>query len=126
MDIREQRYADVLVLELRGKINHEGADEFRERLLGYLDDSAGDYTRVVLDMSGVDYMSSVGLRALMLAAKKSKEVERPVVAAALNDTMKEIFEISRFNLVFELYDSVGDAFAAASEEARSAFAKAGS
>jgi anti-anti-sigma regulatory factor len=42
----------------------------------------------------------------MLAAKKSKAVARPIVVAGLNETMREIFQISRFDMIFDVYDDV--------------------
>ena len=121
VDVQVQSYFDVLVLSMSGRINHSGADEFRTNLLPYVEDDAAPYSKIVLDMEMVEYMSSVGLRALMLAAKKSKELGRVIAVAGLNSTMREIFEISRFNLVFSTFDSVRDAIAALSPSALASF-----
>ena len=121
MDVQERRYADVLVLVLSGKINHNGADAFREALLPFVEAEEPGYQSIVLDLAGVEYMSSVGLRALMLAAKKSKTIGRTVVVAGLNDTMQEIFQISRFNLVFDIHADVPAALAELSADALDAY-----
>jgi len=64
---------------------------------------------LILDFSGVDYISSVGLRVLMVAAKQIREQGGAIVVAALQPVVREIFEISRFNLVFQCFGSVRDA-----------------
>ena len=121
VDLKPQQYADVLVLTIAGKINHNGSDTLRDNLLPFIEDRDSSYAKVVLDMSGVEYMSSVGLRVLMLAAKSAKKLERTLVVAGLNSTMREIFEISRFHLLYDTYDSLREAVAALSEEALSVF-----
>ena len=63
----------------------------------------------MLDFSQVDYISSVGLRVLMLAAKKAREQDGAIVVAALQPVVREIFEISRFNLVFQCFGTVREA-----------------
>jgi anti-anti-sigma factor len=65
----------------------------------------------VLDFSKVEYISSVGLRVLMLAAKQSREQGGTIVVAALQPVVREIFEISRFNLVFECFGTTRAALA---------------
>ena len=99
------------MLALVGKINHEASEQFREALLPLVEALDADYQRIVLDMSAVEYMSSVGLRVLMVAAKSAKQYERKMVVAGLNDTMREIFQISRFHLLYDSFDSLEDALA---------------
>ena len=70
------------------------------------------FAAIVLDLSAVDYISSVGLRVLMLAAKQVKSQGGSISVAALQPVVREIFEISRFNLVIPSYAGVDDALAA--------------
>jgi anti-anti-sigma factor len=121
MDMQSHTYHDVLLLSLSGRANHDSSDRFRERLMPLIEAETAEYQKIVLDMSNVEYMSSVGLRVLMLAAKTSKKLDRLIVVAGLHSTMKEIFEISRFNMVFKTYDAVGDALAAVSAQALAAY-----
>jgi anti-anti-sigma factor len=75
----------------------------------------------VLDLSGVDYISSAGLRVLMLARKQAKVQGGTLVVAGLTPVVKEIFEISRFTVVFEVFGSVRDALVRISPSAITAF-----
>jgi anti-anti-sigma factor len=63
----------------------------------------------VLDLSRLEYISSAGLRVLMIAAREAKARQGKLIAVALQPVVREIFEISKFTLVFQLFDSVQDA-----------------
>jgi anti-sigma B factor antagonist len=120
MNITDRRTGNAVVLEVTGRIDNDTSEVFRLLLVPFLRECAGDGDRLVLDFTGVDYISSVGLRVLMLAAKQAKKQGGTVVVAGLHSVVKEIFEISRFNLVFQCFDSVRDALAAAAPRALAA------
>ena len=71
----------------------------------------------MLDLSGLEYVSSAGLRCFMLASRQAKAQHGRIVVAALQPMVAEIFEISHFNLVFQVFPTVREALAAASTEA---------
>jgi anti-sigma B factor antagonist len=109
MQIAQERYGNARVLALTGRIDNGSSEAFRTGLGAHVAEcrAGGDY--LVLNFSGVDYISSVGLRALMLAARQSREQGGTIVVAALQPVVREIFEISRFNLIFESFGSVREA-----------------
>jgi anti-anti-sigma factor len=109
LEISEQRQGDVVVLGPMGRINNDTSPEFQTRLLNCV---GAPQARVLVDLSGVDYISSAGLRALMMASKQSKVGNGRLAVAGLNSIVKEIFTISRFSYVVAVYDSVADALAA--------------
>lgn len=114
MDLRSRRLADTIVLSPAGRIDHATAEPFREALLAGLGTCAPGKDHVVLDLGGVEYVASAGLRALMLAAKQVKTQGGTLVVAALQPVVREVFEISKFTLLFKTYASVRDALAAIS------------
>ena len=67
---------------------------------------------MLVDLSGVEYISSSGLRALMMAAKQSKASSGRLAVAALNPVVKEIFAISRFSYVVTVFETLAEALAA--------------
>ncbi|MGC2520858.1 MAG: STAS domain-containing protein [Burkholderiales bacterium] len=109
MQISQKRYGDVRVLALAGRIDNGSSEVFKTGLGAHVAESRAAGDCLVLDFSGVDYISSVGLRALMLAARQSREQGGTIMVAALQPIVREIFEISRFNLVFECFGSVRQA-----------------
>jgi len=114
MQLTEERYGDALVLNLAGRVDNSTTDGLKSSLDAYVAGCRAGGDRLVLDFSKVDYISSVGLRVLMLAARQSREQGGTIVVAALQPVVREIFEISRFNLVFQCFGSVREALSKAS------------
>jgi anti-sigma B factor antagonist len=109
LEISEQQQGDVVVLGPVGRINNDTSPEFQNRLLGCVGSGGG---AVLVDLSRVEYISSAGLRALMMASKQSKAVNGRLAVAGLNPVVKEIFTISRFSYVVAVYETAADALAA--------------
>jgi serine/threonine-protein kinase RsbW len=66
--------------------------------------SAGS-TRLVIDLSGVDYVSSAGIKVLVSAWQRAREQHGDVALAALRPRVREVFEIVGLDLVFALLDT---------------------
>ena len=75
----------------------------------------------MLDLSGLEYVSSAGLRCLMIAAREAKARAGRIVVAAMQPVVAEIFQISRFNLVLEVFPTLREALASVSPQAVQAF-----
>lgn len=121
MPLAHRLYDDALVLGPTGRLDHDNCETFREELAPHLERSAKDGNPIVLDLSGLEYVSSAGLRCFMLAAKQAKAQQSRIVIAAMQPVVAEIFQIARFNLVFEAFPKVRDALAALSPAAAVAF-----
>ena len=106
MDLSHRRYADTAVLAPAGRVDHSSAEALKAALAPHIARCASGGDQIVLDLSGVDYISSAGLRVLMLARKQAKAQGGTLVVAGLTPVVQEIFEISRFTVVFELFPSV--------------------
>ena len=102
-----------MVLRPSGLIDHLSAGDFEDSIAPFLKSCKAGCDPLVLDLSALEYISSAGLRVLMLAAKQAKAAGGRIVLAAAQPVVKEILEISRFNLVFALTDTVADAVATA-------------
>ena len=89
-----------------------------------MEKSAHDGGSVVLDLSGLEYVSSAGLRCFMLASRQAKAQHGRIFVAALQAMVAEIFEISHFNLVFQVFPTVREALAAVSTDAAAQYDKA--
>ena len=111
MQLTHRRIGNAVVLAAAGRIDHASAEGFKEALQPHLAQCKAGGDVVVLDFSGIEYISSVGLRVLMLAAKQAKWQQGAVAVAALRPVVKEIFEISKFTLVIPCFARVRDALA---------------
>jgi anti-anti-sigma factor len=110
MELASARHGDVVVLSPRGRIDHASAEAFKTALSPFLAQS-GPGQPLVLDLGGVDYIASVGLRVLMLASRQARAQGGTIRVAALQPLVREIFEISKFTMVFPCFPSVADALA---------------
>jgi len=109
MEISEQRQGDVVVLHPVGHLNNDTSPVFQQKLLAAVGSTG---VAVLVDLSGVDYVSSAGLRALMMASKQSKATNGHIAVAGLTTMVKEIFAISRFSLVVQVFETPAEAISA--------------
>jgi anti-anti-sigma factor len=124
MELTPRRLADTLVVSPEGRIDQSNADAFQNALAPVLGECAASKARLVLDLSGLEYISSAGLRVLMLAAKQAKATGVTVVLSGLRPLVAEIFQISRFTMVFTITSTLKEALARVSPEALAAFESA--
>jgi anti-sigma B factor antagonist/stage II sporulation protein AA (anti-sigma F factor antagonist) len=121
VEITHRAYADVVVVAPAGRLDHTVADDFERSLLPLLDPAAGSGAGVVLDFACVEYISSVGLRVLLIAGKAARARGARIAVAGLRPVVQEIFAISRFNGVVEMFPTVAAAVAAISPAAATAY-----
>jgi anti-sigma B factor antagonist len=124
MNVTSRRFANAVVVHAAGRLDQDTCEAFRADLLKYVEEAASGGGAIVLDLSALEYVSSAGLRCFMLASRQAKAQHGRIFVAALQPMVAEIFQISHFNLVFQVFPSVGDAVAAVSAEAAAAFEKA--
>lgn len=94
-----------LVGEPTGRVDETTWEAFAANLSAAVQKAAGAGVPLILDLSGLDYMSSRGLRALTIARREAGEAT-PITLAAPNDRMREIFAISRYDKLFKIVDHV--------------------
>lgn len=123
MNVSSRRFANAIAVHVAGRLDQDTCEAFRGQLMGFVDAAARDGGAIVLDLSALEYVSSAGLRCFMLASRQAKAQHGRIFVAALQPMVSEIFEISHFNLVFQVFPSLGEAMAAVSPEAAVAFEK---
>lgn len=106
MDLPTQDLPNLRIAAVSGRIDHASAEDFSSALSRLLAECGTDRRSLLLDFSGVDYISSVGLRALMVASRQAKAQDGKIAVAAMQPLVQEVFNISRFNLILPCYDSV--------------------
>jgi len=112
MDLRPKRYVDTVVLSPVGRIDHSTSEDFKITLAPHMTRCAEGQDRVILDFASVEYISSVGLRVLMLASKQAKSQRGSLGIAALQPAVREIFDV---------FPSVREGLARLSPKALAAF-----
>jgi anti-anti-sigma factor len=109
MQLVESQQGAISILAASGRLDMATSDSFREALLARL--AGGGQQSLVLDFSGVDYISSAGLRVLMIASKQARSAGVSVAIAGLQPIVAEIFQISRFDTLFPCHATLEAALA---------------
>lgn len=104
LPVREQ--SGVTIATVSGRIDHASSEAFSAALEPLLAACVAGKPALVLDFSGVDYISSVGLRVLMTGSRRAKSQQGTFAVAGMQPVVQEIFAIARFNLVMPCYVSV--------------------
>ena len=82
-----------------GRLDSNSDPIFEKELLAHID---GGCRRLLVDFSELTYISSAGLRVVLVAAKRMKAAGGKLVLAALSAQVREVFEISGFNRILEI------------------------
>ena len=112
MDWSEEARDGAVIARPNGKIDESSAQDFGDKLEGAVARAAEAAVKLVVDCSGISYMSSRGLRALTLAKRKADGAGVKILLAAPNEIVREILAISRYDKLFGVTDTVEGALAA--------------
>jgi len=111
MEVSAGNLGAIRVLQVRGRLDHSQAKGFEAALAPHLIGCTPTGSPLVLDFSGVIYISSVGLQVLLLASKQVKAQQGKIAIAALTPIVTEVFQVSHFNMVLSVFPDVAAAAA---------------
>jgi anti-sigma B factor antagonist len=111
MKIEIEEKAGITVARLAGEINSGTAGMVQEKLLELVEPGC----KIVLEMSGVTYISSVGLRTLLLLYREINHQNGRVVLCGLPEMVYDTMFITGFLEFFETYDTCSAAQSALAE-----------
>ena len=106
MKITSEKHGAVLVVMPAGRLDATNSDEMTDALLTAFD--AGDEL-IVVDLSGLEYISSAGLRALLVGAKRASEEGGKIVLSRPEDYIEEVFDAAGFSAIFTIFASTDEA-----------------
>lgn len=100
---------DCAVLLVAGEIDVYTAPELRQRVIGLIDDGA---RHVIADLSGVDFLDSTGLGALVDSLKRLRMRKGSLKLVTSGGRILQVFRITGLTRVFAFHSSVPDAITA--------------
>lgn len=106
MEINQKIIDDIPIVSVCGRIDATTSKDLENVLNSLIDKNN---TKIVLDLGGVEYISSVGLRVMLAALKKVRPMQGDVRLAALQPFVREVFEITGFTKLFTIYPNQGEA-----------------
>lgn len=108
MEIQTIKEANATVMTVSGRMDAVTAPQY-ESMVNQL--ISGGETAFVIDFSALDYISSAGLRALLVTAKLLKGKGGQIRFSNVTGTVKEVFDISGFGSIFQMDASVAASLA---------------
>ncbi|MDR3242341.1 MAG: STAS domain-containing protein [Clostridiales Family XIII bacterium] len=111
MEITREINNGVDVLTLSGPLDSNSAARANDEIIGKLKENG----KLVLDMSGCGYVSSAGLRVILLVAKQSAVMKAKAAIAGLQSEVSDIMEMTGFASLLPKYETVEEALAALGE-----------
>ena len=109
MEIRTRRVDDVLIADMTGRLDSRTAGPASTELNQM---AQGGHPKLLLNVHGLDYVSSAGLRAILVAAKLLDTHRGTMKICDANSAVKRVMEVSGIGGLLHLYDSEQDALAA--------------
>jgi anti-anti-sigma factor len=109
MEIKEEKLGEVKIVALHGSLDAATSGGAEKRLQSIL---AQGEQRLVVDMTGLTYISSMGLRVLIIVAKDLQQSGGRLALAGLSPHIHEVFRIAGFTRIFSIFPTPGEAAAA--------------
>ncbi len=98
MDIFENKSDTRNILKASGRLDAGTSGVFEEKLMGIIEEGK----EILVDFTELKYVSSSGLRVLLMAAKKLSASKRNLTIFGMQEHIKEVFDISGFTSLFNI------------------------
>ena len=102
MDIQEETQGSLVVVAPSGRVDGFTSPELEKRISEIIE--RGDH-RVLLDCENMEYISSAGLRVVLVSAKKCQNEGGKLAVCALQPSCKSVMEVSGFLNMLEYHDT---------------------
>ena len=109
MELETERQGDTLIAKTDGRVDGANAREIQSALEAAIDDNT---SAVILDMERLSYISSAGLRVILLTAKSLQGRNAKFAVCSLSESIQEVFEISGFDKIISIHPSQAETLAA--------------
>lgn len=106
MEITDYKKDDILILNIKGKIDIISKDKFHKKLIEFIQKG---FVKIILDCSSLDYISSAGIRVLYHLVKDLEEKNGKIILASPNSSIQEVFEIINLTEDFQVFKNIEEA-----------------
>ena len=108
MEIEMKGIGSVEIISLHGRLDAYSSNEVERTINTLIDEGC---VRIVVNLEGVEYISSSGLRVMLASLKRLKKLNGDLKLACLKPYVKEVFDIAGFTQLFEICDREAEAVA---------------
>ena len=112
MDVRIVKFGQITIAEVEGRIDGRSAEGFATKVISAIP-RPQDGWGLICDMTNVPYVSSAGLRAVLVIAKQLSKQKSGFSVCGADQNVSEVFRISGFHKIISIYESREEALAKA-------------
>lgn len=109
MEISEEHIGSTCVVTAKGRLDGGASAAFAERISGLI---TAQNPKLLIDLAGVDFVTSAGLRAVLLLVKKVKAAGGTFALCSVQDSVREVLDITGFTGMLSIHPARADAIAA--------------
>ena len=109
MKINEEKTDRCVIIGISGRLDTTNYSLLEKKFMELIESAQG---KILVECSGLEYVSSSGLRVLLMALKKITMLKGKFVLCGLPKNIQEIFEVSGFTSIFEIHATQAEALAA--------------
>ncbi|VVB72922.1 STAS domain protein [uncultured archaeon] len=106
MELREKDLGDIFVIEISGRMDTLNSKDLDAKLNNAI---GRNMSKIIIDLTAVDYISSVGLRVLLASLKKQKANKRSLELANLQPFVRGVFKVTGLDKIFTIYSTQEEA-----------------
>lgn len=106
MEISTRQAYDVLVVDMKGRLDSRSSGYTYDELVKITN---GDHKQVLVNLSELEFITSAGLRSLLVAAKLLQNARGSLKLCNANETVKQVLETAGFDSLLHLYATEAEA-----------------
>ena len=114
MNITERRAGSITVLALSGKITSDDSGQLKDKVISLLEQG---HKSIILELGGVTYIDSSGLGEIVSCHTTANRQKARIKLANLGTRSKDLLVMTKLIMVFDVYDSEGEAIASFEQSA---------
>jgi anti-anti-sigma factor len=99
MEVAFETINEATIVVITGRIDSATSKELETKLIPMINSGI---RKMIVDFARVDFISSAGLRIMLLSAKKLKQAGGKMALCCLKDTIREVFDISGFSSIIPI------------------------
>ena len=105
MEIAIKKDSGVTIVCPNGRVDNSTAKSFEQEIMRIISDNQP----IIISFSGISYISSAGLRIILVAGKKIASVKGQLALADMSEKIYEVFKMSGFDKILKIYPTCSEA-----------------
>lgn len=105
-ELKEELKGDVLFVRIKGRLDAVSSPEAEKKVFELI--NSGNH-KVILELAGVSYVSSAGMRMLLATTKKIRSLSGKLCICSMSTNVLDVLKMSGFDHILELYGTEEEA-----------------